>query len=162
MASRAMVVLGRARGRRGRSLGVHAGVIVSGDEPIFLYRQHSKYENAVDMGRCRASVSRGRASLGQCVRNRKRDVSGFGFCEQHAREAEVKLGLREPPKRPPTRFERELAAMADRHNEREAMREMLDRLATALESGKLVSGGIEGVDEIGMADDIRRVLNRAK
>ena len=77
------------------------------------FSPRDRYGSRVDPTRCRASVPMGGRSVDfhQCLRVSVRTLGGFGLCEQHAREVEVKLGLRPAPVRPPTKYERELATM---------------------------------------------------
>jgi hypothetical protein len=83
-------------------------------------------------GFCRAAVFGERVTEWQCQRKAKRAVAGCDFCEQHAREAEIKLGTREPVKRPPTKFEREIAQMEAKRDRDKALLAERDRLASEL------------------------------
>lgn len=106
------------------------------EDAVFMYHQHSKYESPINKGHCRALVGRGRVMVGQCARKAVREIGGFGLCEQHAREGEVRLGLREAPKRPPSRFEVEMAHLERRDKERTALRAACTALIETYETMK--------------------------
>jgi len=67
-----------------------------------------RYGGSHDPKRCRTSVYGPRVSDWQCQRRPAREIHGFGLCEQHAREVEIRLGLRDPPPRKETKWEREM------------------------------------------------------
>lgn len=88
-------------------------------------------DGRVSMDRCRASVFGERVTDWQCSRKSKRIFGGYGLCEQHAREVEIKLGLRKATPRAETVFERDCRLREAHRAKIKALRESHVRLLAA-------------------------------